>query len=183
MAPLALLLLLSLCSSSSVSARPSSHADWLSVLPYNVSSVLKDYCAQTEEVYGWEELPQFREKGVGFTSHVLNVTSLRWLDDKKVSRSVWWHYVVLFVPDEPEPRFLENAFMYITGSSNNDARPPPIDSLEDWLPQLMLVGYTKQVVATIWQVPNAPVLFFGQSAGEARATTGDGRRVLNLHEC
>lgn len=160
---LALLLLLGLCSSSSVvEARPSTHADWLSALPYNVSTVLKDYCASVEDVYSWEELPQFQEKGIGFTSYVLNVTSLRWLDDTKVSRSVWWHFVVLFVPDEPEPRFLENGFLYITGSSNNDARPPPIDSLEDWLPQLMLVGYTKQVVATIWQVPNAPVLFFGQ---------------------
>ena len=35
-----------------------------------------------------------------------------------VSQSVWWHYLVINVPDKLE--FPDTAFIYITGGSNHD---------------------------------------------------------------
>ena len=59
--------------------------------------------------------------GPGFTGYILNMTSQQWLTSKDVSRSIWWHYLVVVVPDEIIHKTLSG--LYITGGSNNNGYP------------------------------------------------------------
>ena len=40
------------------------------------------------------------------------------LIDADVDRSVWWHYLVIMIPDKIQ--ITDTAFLYITGGSNTD---------------------------------------------------------------
>ena len=59
--------------------------------------------------------------GPGFTAYILNMTSQQWLTYNDVSRSIWWHYLVVVVPDKIE--FPGIAGVWVTGGSNNDGYP------------------------------------------------------------
>ena len=37
---------------------------------------------------------------------------------KEVSRSIWWHYLVINIPDQID--FKDTGFLYITGGSNHN---------------------------------------------------------------
>jgi hypothetical protein len=66
------------------------------------SSVLDDYLAKPEPVFNWEHIPELAFKTLnGNQAHVLNVTSLEYLDDSKVygpKGSKWDHEVIIIVP-------------------------------------------------------------------------------------
>jgi hypothetical protein len=63
---------------------------------------MDDYLAEPEAVYKWHELPKLTFQTLsGSTGHILNVTSLEYLDSSKVyspKGSVWNHEVIVLVP-------------------------------------------------------------------------------------
>ena len=50
--------------------------------------------------------------------------------DNDTDRSVWWHYLIVHIPDEFDPDIGNNAFMLIDGGSNDnpESTPDPSDS-------------------------------------------------------
>jgi hypothetical protein len=59
-------------------------------------------------------------------AYTLNMTSQRWLTDSDFSadsqsHSIWWHWLVIVVPDEV--RWKQNATLYITGGTNGNGLP------------------------------------------------------------
>jgi len=62
----------------------------------------KAYIAEPDPAYHWYNTGvQFRgeESSVGWTAHVLNMTSQRWLSEAVISNPEWWHVVVAVIPD------------------------------------------------------------------------------------
>ena len=59
--------------------------------------------------------------GPGFTAYILNMTSQQWLTYDQVSRSIWWHYLVVVVPDEIKHPNV--AGVWVTGGHNTDGYP------------------------------------------------------------
>jgi PhoPQ-activated pathogenicity-related protein len=103
-------------------------------------------------------------KGDGFTTYLLNMTSQRWLTDKDVDRSIWWHYLAVVVPDKLQ--YTDKAGLYITGNYNTDA--PPNMGSEDLELVAALALTTGSVCAALFQVPNAPIYFHAEQPPRGR---------------
>ena len=67
---------------------------------------LKEYIDKPDSNYAWTDTRQ-RLRGIdplhliGWTGYVLNFTSQEW-GPPEVSRSIWWHQLVIIVPDNVE---------------------------------------------------------------------------------
>lgn len=52
---------------------------------------------------------------------------LNFATEKEVSRSIWWHYLVIHVPDEIDPDLQNAGFLFIDGDENKPEPPKPDD--------------------------------------------------------
>lgn len=103
------------------------------------------------------------EQGDGFTKHVLRVTSQRWLTDADVSRSIWSHFAVLFVPDGTPAMMSGQAYVYITSGKNTDEAPPTLASKDSrYIFPTAVVQSVRCVTLTLFQIPNAPIQFWAE---------------------
>ena len=80
-----------------------------------------------DESYSWTLLDQTLEvedvegRG-GWTGYYLNMTSQTWLTEDAVSRSTWWHSMVVVVPHNL--LITDTALLWITdGENHNDFMP------------------------------------------------------------
>ena len=56
--------------------------------------------------------------------------------DAEVDRSIWWHFLVVHVPDVIDPALSNSGYLFIDGDGNdNPEQTPPIDD-----PFLILTG-------------------------------------------
>jgi hypothetical protein len=66
------------------------------------ANVLDDYVAKEEDVYNWyQEANGTFNTYFGNTAHILNVTSLTWLDESKARGprgAIWDHRIAVIVP-------------------------------------------------------------------------------------
>ena len=84
---------------------------------------LKNYIDRPEPAYKWTDTgARLRGEGgdgVGWTGYLLNFTSQTWLHPELVTRSEWWHNLLVIVPDNV--RVLDTATLWIEGVYNTDA--------------------------------------------------------------
>ncbi len=81
------------------------------------------------------------------------MTSQRWLTDadfseSSQSKSIWWHYLVVIVPDEV--KWNRNASLWITGGNQGNG-PPSADS-EDIVVSAALATSTGLITGALFQV-------------------------------
>ncbi len=81
------------------------------------------------------------------------MTSLKWLEDSDFapdsqSKSIWWHYLVVIVPDEI--KFKQNGSMWITGG--NQGNGPPSKDSEDIIVSAALATSTGLITGALFQV-------------------------------
>eukprot|EP00045_Choanoeca_perplexa_P003730 m.33128 g.33128 ORF g.33128 m.33128 type:complete len:491 (+) comp12198_c0_seq1:30-1502(+) len=124
---------------------------------------LDDYVNKPDDTYAWTDL-QMTENGTGYTAHFLNMTSQTWLSSADVDRSVWWHYMVIVMPDEV--KYTDTAFMYITGDYNTDSIPKT--SSEDVLLCIAIATTSFAPCAVLFQIPNAPIYFTAEQPPKRR---------------
>lgn len=124
------------------------------VVALTTATPLDDYVNKPDATYQYEDLGN-PFKGDGYTSYFINMTSQTWLSSAKVSQSVWWHYMVINIPDKLQ--FPDTAFLYITGGSNHDGVPDITSS--DCLLTTVMAFATGTVTATLFQIPNEPIIF------------------------
>ena len=125
--------------------------------PNKGKTALDEYVWAKDNNYGWTELEdhEIHGKGIlhfnkGWTGYTLNVTSQQWLTPEDFSNtsssgSIWYHILVVIVPDEV--KYKNNASMYITGwgQPNPDGSNLPTAKDEDirtaaaWLFLLVLL--------------------------------------------
>lgn len=89
---------------------------------------LQQYVKTPDPEYGYRVLPEYtmRNRDESFTAFVLNMTSHQWLSPKTVTRTLWWHYLTVVIPDNIV--YPDVGCLYVTGGSNND---DPIDPATD----------------------------------------------------
>jgi PhoPQ-activated pathogenicity-related protein len=95
--------------------------------------------------------------GKGWTGYVWNMTSQYWLTPADSNRHVWWHFVVLIIPDNVSPT-TRHGFLYITGSDNNNGDMPTNSSESVYL-GAALAQTSKIPVGVVYQVPNQGIVF------------------------
>jgi len=142
----------------------------------NVSATpLDDYVWAEDKAYGWTDMGQDfvftgRIAGRGYTSYTLNMTSQRWLSDTDFSvgsqaGSLWWHYLVVIVPDDL--RFKNNGSLWITGGSQGNGLPKPTD--EDITLSAALAVTTGTITSVLFQIPNEHVTFTSDPIQKSRS--------------
>ncbi|XP_005102804.2 autocrine proliferation repressor protein A [Aplysia californica] len=117
------------------------------------STPLDDYVRAPDPHYSFSFLKTI--SGPGFTLHILNMTSQKWLTEEVTVKPIWWHYLTIIIPDVIN--YNDTGFVWIDQGSNTDGIP----SLEDPFVELVTaisVG-SKTVGATVKQIPNQPTVF------------------------
>jgi len=92
---------------------------------------------------------------LGWTGYILNMTSQAWLLPSDTDHPVWTHQLVVIVPNNL--KYTNVSAIYVTGGGNGDG-PPSADS-EDVLVPAILAKESGSVTATLFQVPNQPIVF------------------------
>jgi PhoPQ-activated pathogenicity-related protein len=101
--------------------------------------------------------------GEGFTAYVIDLTSQAWRSPAEVNKPVWKHWLTVVKPRNVSST---TGFLFITGGSNKDPKPPEN-------PDPMLVDAalaTGSVTAELRMVPNQPLVF----ADDGRELSEDG---------
>lgn len=118
---------------------------------------LDEYVAAPDDSYRWEL--KHTHEGDGWNGHVIRLVSQSWLTPDVVDRTLWEHWLIVMVPDEPVST---TALMYISGGSSSSDMPRGADAN-----LRRIVRETNTVAAQLHQVPNQPLYF---------AEEGDRRR-------
>jgi PhoPQ-activated pathogenicity-related protein len=139
------------------------------------STPLDEYVWTPDSAYNYVDLgPDYiisgKFNGRTWTGYTLNMTSQRWLSDSDFSEgsqagSLWWHYLVVIVPDEV--KWTTNGTLYITGGSNNVADRPTSDS-EDILVAAALALANNIVTGALFQIPNEHMTFAADPIQKSR---------------
>ena len=126
---------------------------------------LQNYVERPEPSYRWEDLG-LRLEGGDWTGYVLNFTSQQWLSPHLVSRSEWWHQLLIIVPHHLTVR--QTGLLWITGGSN-DHQTGEIN-IQDFDVQMMgnISVSNEMVTAVLFQVPNQPIVFLEDPLLEER---------------
>jgi len=140
-------------------------ATLLAVVSGYTNTPLDDYVWKEDENYGWtylgdEHIVTGYFSGRGWKGYTLNMTSQRWLTDADFaetseSKSLWWHYLVVVVPDEV--KWTRNASLYITGGGQSNGYPE--GTSEDILVTASLALANNMITGCLFQVPNEHTTF------------------------
>lgn len=114
-------------------------------------TALDRYVAAPDANYKWT-LANTLTNVKGMKIHQLDMTSQSWRTEKEVNRTIWKHWVNVYVPDKVES---STAFLFISGGSNRSDKPPA--SGDVMLTQIALE--THSVIAEVRMIPNQPLIF------------------------
>lgn len=129
-----------------------------------VATPLDDYVHAPDSHYGWVDTGK-TFSGPGYKGHILNMTSQQWLSSDIVDRSIWWHYVVVIVPDRL--LYKDSGMLYITGGDNTDGFPS--GTAEDELLCIALALANRVTCTVLHQIPNQPVHFTAEQPPRGRS--------------
>jgi PhoPQ-activated pathogenicity-related protein len=150
--------------------------------PPNVGkTALDEYVWAEDNHYGWTELQDHEINGKallhpkkGWTGYTLNVTSQQWLTPNDFantsnSGSIWYHILVVIVPDEV--KYKQNASMYITGGGmpNADGSNLPNHKDEDIRVAAALATSTGIITGCLFQIPNEHTTFTSDPIQKSRS--------------
>ncbi|CAF3739734.1 unnamed protein product [Rotaria magnacalcarata] len=112
------------------------------------STPLDDYVNAPDPHFGWTIIDTY--EAPDYKLYILNFTSQKWIDERFSSRSIWWHYLCITVPNRlTRPN---TAFLLIDGGSNTDGIPKPNDESVELMSMLALG--TGSITADLQDVPN-----------------------------
>jgi len=136
---------------------------------------LDDYVWKDDGAYGWTDLGEAHtmraELGKrSWTGYTLNMTSQYWLSDSDFSansqsKSLWWHYLVVIVPDNLKYR--QNATLWITGGDQGSGYPSKSD--EDIYLAAALATSIGCVTGVLFQIPNQHITFAADPIQKSRS--------------
>ena len=90
-------------------------------------------------------------EGDGYKTHIVEMTSQKWLTENEVNLPIWEHVMLITVPDNV---LSDIGFLYITGGSKSNSMPT--QAVESDIKRALESG---TVVSTLHMVPNQPLEF------------------------
>lgn len=127
---------------------------------------LKQYVDKDDGFYKYEDTG-YQFTGVTkhglYTAFFLNVTSQKWLSEEVLNRPVWWHILMVILPEKV--KYPDTGFVWVTGDSNEGTYnttsgagfPTPTD--EDVLVAASVATATGTIGSSLFQIPNAQIVF------------------------
>jgi PhoPQ-activated pathogenicity-related protein len=126
----------------------------LAALSFNLGAASKEtaldrYVHAPDASYKWELVGTI--PGEGFKAYILDLTSQTWKPPVEPDRTVWKHWLSIYVPTKVEH---PTGFLYITGGNNHSTKP---DKADPWMAEMAVA--TNSVVTQLNMVPNQPLSF------------------------
>jgi PhoPQ-activated pathogenicity-related protein len=124
------------------------------------STDLDRYVAKPDPNYAFTHYRS--ERGIGYDTHFLSMTSQQWRKPTEVDRVLWTHDIVIIVPQILHSGSEHRAVLLINGASNGGTAPTEVNQV--------LAGVAVSlgsVVVEVSQIPNQP-LSFADEAGRGR---------------
>jgi PhoPQ-activated pathogenicity-related protein len=112
-------------------------------------TALDRYVHAPDSSYKWELVGTI--PGNGFKAYVLDLTSQTWKPPVEPDRTVWKHWLTVYVPDNVA---YTTGFLYITGGNNRSKAPDKADTMMS-----TIATATNSVVSELRMVPNQPLSF------------------------
>jgi PhoPQ-activated pathogenicity-related protein len=128
----------------------------LFLAPLAAATPLDDYVAKPDASYTYS-LVQTLDSPFGKV-YVLDMKSQMWRTEKEVNRTLWQHWVSIYVPNDVTS---STALLFINGGSNKNTTPPKPDLM---LGQIAV--QSKTVLVDLKQVPNEPLTFADDPGNE-----------------
>jgi len=135
------------------------------------------YIDAADGSYAWRELPEQRltgtSGGIGWTGHVLTMTSQKWLSEKDTDHQTWTHPIVVVVPDnllQSSAKAKEWVTLVAGGAGSTTGMfAHGVDpSLRDVKTVVGLATRTGAISALLLQVPNQAFAFGDDSEHKQR---------------
>jgi PhoPQ-activated pathogenicity-related protein len=125
-------------------------ATWAAATP------LDDYIAKPDPSYTYTlaettEIPLLKV-------YAIDMKSQTWRSEKEVNRTLWQHWVSLYVPTNVTSN---TALLFINGGSNRSTTPPKPDKM-----LAMIAVQSRTVLVDLKQVPNEPLTFADDPGNE-----------------
>ena len=118
---------------------------------------MRSYIDKPEPAYKWADTG-VRLRDEGWTGYLLNFTSQTWLEPGLVTRSEWWHQLLIIVPDNI--RVLDTAALWVEYGDNTKADNGSITPGRFNVQFMADISVAQGMVsALVYQVPNQPVVF------------------------
>ncbi|CAF1051330.1 unnamed protein product [Rotaria magnacalcarata] len=126
------------------------------------STPLDDYVNLPDSHFEWHVINTYKQPD--YVLYILNFTSQQWFNESFSTRSIWWHFLCITVPNNlTRPN---SAFMLIDGGSNNDAIPKPEDNFVALTS--MLGASSGSISVDLQAIPNEPTRFMADPTGRNR---------------
>ena len=118
-------------------------------------TALEQYVAQPDPNYSYEWVNTTRHEG--YTTHILRMTSQKWMTPAEVQDPTWWHWVKIVVPDSVQS---STGFLYIGGGDRDTEQPVDASPLGKHI-----ALSTQSIVTELHNIPNQPIEFAGDELG------------------
>jgi len=106
---------------------------------------------------------------------VIKMTSQQWLTpadwhrgDPSTSDALWWHWMLIIVPEKLNPAHADTALVWITGGKNTNG-PPTDPYTEDNALSAALAMDMGVIGCALYQVPNQPIYFTDENPPVGRS--------------
>jgi PhoPQ-activated pathogenicity-related protein len=119
-------------------------------------TALQSYINQDDGMFSIQHVVSI--PGPGYTAHLYNLTSQKWLTEAEVDKTVWTHSLVIIVPATVSST---TGLLYVGGDNNTDPLPGATHPTVQVITQLALAS--QSIVSAVFQVPNQPITFAGQA--------------------
>ena len=159
-----------------------------SILSQITNSPLQQYVFAEDQLYSYTDL---HHEFVGatnhglYTAHVINMTSGSFLNASIVDHVIWWHHVVIIIPNPTDgpPASLEKAFFWTACAdpgSNTHPSDLPNEFDLDVLIAAEVATQSNLIAFVIFTNPNAPIVFSDDPTKKHRSS--DALLAYSLHE-
>lgn len=121
----------------------------IAALSFGQNTPLDRYVAAPDSHYKYELLQTV--PGPGYTSYIIDLTSLQWRSESEVNRPVWKHWLTIVRPDEVKG---DAGMLFINGGTVTQKAPTKASA--DYV-EAALTSHS--VVADLRGIPNEPLIF------------------------
>ncbi|KAG5853646.1 hypothetical protein ANANG_G00028200 [Anguilla anguilla] len=139
---------------------PAGAAPW----PRDPRAALDEYVNAFDPHYSYTVLDNLTMREEEFTTYVLNMTSLQWLNESLVDRPLWWHYMTVTVPRRITPGLEDSGFLFVDQGDNGPQPPTNTSSMQAVIAAFAASSGT--VTACLTQIPNQPLSFLHDAEGK-----------------
>jgi len=142
-------------------------------LCYIYATPLDDYVNAPDPNFAWFDTGLVVQ-GSGWTGHIINMTSQAWLTAADWSFAygapgpLWWHWMLIVIPDKLNSSYLDHGFLWITGGGNDPNGPPTSPTDEDAIVISTLCVELGVYGAALYQVPNEDLIFLAEQPPQPR---------------